>query len=61
MRPYLEDACDQIDAAMSSGDAFMDAGHRERLRYFMDRWARELNQWDLLAAAFEEEGGAEDE
>lgn len=44
MRDYIEDACDQIDAAIFSGDAFFDKGHIERLRWYMERWGKQLKE-----------------
>ena len=44
MRDYLEEAADEIDAAIFSGDAFLDPKHRERLRSFMARWERGLKE-----------------
>jgi hypothetical protein len=43
---YLYDATEQIDAAMFSGDSFMDPKNRAGLRFYIQRWLRELKVWD---------------
>lgn len=48
MRKYLEDACEQIDAAMFSGDAFLDEDHRKELTLYIERWQRELKSIDTM-------------
>lgn len=50
MRDYIKDACEEIDSAMFSGDAFADAEQRKALRDYMERWERELKNWDEIAA-----------
>ena len=50
MRDYIKDACEEIDAAMFSGDAFADAEERKALRDYLERWGRELKNWDEIAA-----------
>jgi len=37
MRDYIHEACEQIDAAMFSGDAFLDDKKRKALREYMGR------------------------
>lgn len=37
-RPELTEACEEIDAAMFSGDSFDDSINREALREYMGRW-----------------------
>lgn len=48
MRQYIEDACEEIDAAMFSGDAFLDEEHRKGLIEYMERWQRELKKIDTM-------------
>lgn len=48
MRKYIEDACDELDAAIFSGDEFHNPESRKRLREFMTRWERELKSFDEL-------------
>ena len=50
MRDYIKDACEEIDAAMFSGDAFVDAEERKALRDYIERWTRELKNWGEIAA-----------
>jgi hypothetical protein len=49
LRPRIEKLCDNIDAAVFSGDQFMEAPARARLRFFMARWEKELVSWDAIA------------
>jgi hypothetical protein len=47
MRDYIEAACDEIDAAVFSGNAFDDLegiGNRQELREYMARWERALKE-----------------
>lgn len=44
MRDYIFEACETIDAAIFSGDAFHDEEHRKELKALMDRWYRELDR-----------------
>lgn len=46
MRKYVEDACEEIDAAIFSGDEFHNAESREKLREYMARWERGLQGHD---------------
>ena len=46
---YLTKACDNIDAAMFSGDDFAEPDNRKRLRFYMARWERRLAQYDADA------------
>lgn len=43
---YLYRAAEDIDAAMFSGDSFMDPKNRAALRFSIERWLRELKVWD---------------
>lgn len=44
MRDYIEEACEQIDAAIFSGDAFEDFEHRKELRKYMSRWTNQMDE-----------------
>jgi hypothetical protein len=48
MHPDVEEAIDQIDAAVFSGDTFMDPTSRATLREMMARWERGLVSFDQL-------------
>ena len=39
-------SCDTIDAAMFSSDAFHERANRDALRVWMDRWAKELDEYE---------------
>lgn len=41
---HTEDALDSIDATVFSGDAFLDPAAAARLRWYMDRWTRQLDE-----------------
>jgi hypothetical protein len=45
-RDYLEEATEQIDAAIFSGDDFADPKERAELRRLMARWERGLQEFD---------------
>ena len=40
MQEWAEDACDTIDAGFFSGDSFHDREAIARMKYYMDRWTR---------------------
>lgn len=44
MDEYLENACEEIDAAMFSGDAFSKDENRKALREYIGRWEREMKR-----------------
>ena len=46
MRDYIHEAKEQIDAAMFSGDGFVDPEERKSLREMMARWERGLKEFD---------------
>lgn len=48
LRPHIEKLCDNIDAAVFTGDQFMEAPARARLRFFMARWEKELVAFDAF-------------
>lgn len=41
---HTEDALDSIDATVFSGDAFHNPAAAARLRWYMDRWTRQLDK-----------------
>lgn len=45
---YLIEAADQIDAAIFSGDDFLDESARIELRWLMARWERGLQGFDRM-------------
>jgi hypothetical protein len=47
----LENALDEIDAAVFSGDSFHDEDNLKRLKFYMDRW---LNEWPYMEIAARE-------
>lgn len=55
MIDYLEEACEQIDAAMFSGDPFDDLETRKKLREYMGRWTRAIYETDYLQLKESEE------
>jgi len=50
MEKYLDDLCDEIDAAMFSGDSFLKEANRKGLAEYIGRWQREMKQWKEIAA-----------
>jgi hypothetical protein len=42
---YLEEAADQIDAAICNGDCFMDEDNRIALEWLIKRWQDKLETW----------------
>lgn len=51
VHPSVEEAIDQIDAAIFTGDAFLDKPNRDEMREMVARWQRQL---DSLAEIFDE-------
>jgi ADP-dependent phosphofructokinase/glucokinase len=47
VRQYIEDACEEIDAAFFTGDAFLDEQHRKDITEYIERWQRELKRLDI--------------
>ena len=39
---YIEDYCEGIDASMFSGDAFHYRENLDPLKYYIERWSREI-------------------
>jgi len=48
MRPDTYEAAEIIDAAIFSGDSFHDKEARRRLRWYLERWERELKLFDQM-------------
>ena len=42
LHPAIEDAFDEIDAAIFSGDAFHSKDNIKRFEHFMDRWSKAM-------------------
>ena len=54
--PYdLDEHLDNVDAAMFSGDAFMDRENIAELEVYIGRWQREIARNKLLLLELEEE------
>lgn len=47
MRDYIKEACEQIDAAMFSGDDFDNPATRAEFREYMNRWTRQIDCQDV--------------
>lgn len=52
MHPTLENALEEIDAAIFSGDTFMHEEGRKVLREYLERW----NRWDQSSCYFTADG-----
>lgn len=48
MHPSIEKAIDEIDAAMFSGDTFMDPSNHNSFQEQLDRWQRGLDEFAEL-------------
>ena len=46
MLDYIENACEEIDAAMFSGDTFHKKKERTSLRKYIGRWTRQMNEFE---------------
>ena len=55
MRDYIKNACEEIDAAMFSGDAFIEKEERDALSNYIGRWQRQMKEWEEIAADVAEE------
>ena len=55
MRSYIEKACEEIDAAMFTGDAFIDGQHRKELTEYMVRWQKALKAWEKTEVQYKKE------
>lgn len=61
MHIKVKEAFDEIDAAVFSGDAFMDDEERARFRGLMARWERGLLSFDEISKRFADDGTLLDE
>ena len=52
MTSILIDAFDLIDAAVFSGDTFVDEKNRNEIKHFIDRWSKELKLTEKLRCDF---------
>ena len=53
----LDEHIDNLDAAVFSGDVFMDMDNICKFQSFLDRWQREINSNKDLIAEMDEENG----
>lgn len=44
MRSYIQDACEDIDAAVFSGSAFLEKEERDALRKYIARWEQQMKE-----------------
>ena len=47
MHPKIEEAFQEIDAAVFSSDTFEDVENRKRLKSFIDRWEGEMSSMEF--------------
>jgi ADP-dependent phosphofructokinase/glucokinase len=52
---FIKDACEEIDAAMFSGDHFLKVVNREKLKFYIGRWVREMEVFAEINAEQREE------
>jgi len=45
MDEKFDELCDNLDAAVFTGDWLADAGNRAGLNDYLERWAKELKIW----------------
>lgn len=48
LHPSVENAFEEIDAAIFSGDSFIKKSNRDKLREFMARWERGLKEMETV-------------
>lgn len=53
-RNYLEEACEEIDAAMFSGDSFLQKENRDELMIYINRWLKALPHQEEIANSLDE-------
>lgn len=53
MRPYLEQACEIVDAAIFNGDVLYSDEERTKLKEYVERWTRAIAQHEASAAEAE--------
>ena len=61
MHQNINNAFDEIDAAVFTGDTFMDDKERVNFRALMARWEKELISFDKPSKQFSEDGTLLDE
>jgi hypothetical protein len=49
MRDYIYDACEEIDAAMFSGEGFYSLDERTKLNDYIGRWQRKMKEFEEIA------------
>ena len=48
MRPYLEEACEQVDASVFSGELLYDYDERNELKAYVKRWDKAIADHEAL-------------
>ena len=48
MNAHLIDACEEIDAAMFSGDSFLEENNRKELKEYIERWQRAMKSYETI-------------
>jgi hypothetical protein len=48
----IKDACEEIDAAIFTGDCFVDGHARRELKEYIDRWVREMKNLKQVEKEF---------
>ena len=48
LRSFISNACEDIDAAVFSGDAFHDKEERDALRNYIARWERQMKEYENI-------------
>lgn len=49
---YLNEACNQIDSTMFSGDIFIEKENRDKLKLYIDRWVAKMSEWEQIEGQF---------
>jgi type IV pilus biogenesis protein CpaD/CtpE len=55
LSPWLQESAHSIDAAIFSGDEFLDKNKRENMEKLLNRWKKGLDEMASLASIIEEE------
>jgi hypothetical protein len=45
---HLDDACEHIDAAMFTGDCFLTPENEARLKWYIGRWQRQMEENQVI-------------
>jgi hypothetical protein len=57
MRPHIQDFIDNLDSAVFSGDQFFEEDARETFRGYLKRWEKELDSFEEISQATDDEEG----